>query len=70
MGLSRSLGITDFWSKEALIGRVAICLVGAPSSAQPPLDDDLDWFLEVLRRLGADTTFTRELRATYFTYGA
>jgi hypothetical protein len=47
-------GIRNFESREALLGRLAVCLLSPSKEEKWSLSDQLSWFLEVLGFLGAD----------------
>ena len=61
-------GIQNFKSSEALIGRLAICLL-SPSEDQPSeLGEQLSWFLEVLGFLGQDVDKAIEVMGRHFEF--
>lgn len=60
------VGVTDFESRDALIARIAICLLGAPPAEAPRLDEHLSWLFELLGKLGVETAHAERLRSTYF----
>lgn len=47
-------GIRNFESREALIARLAVCILAPKEEEISNLGEQLSWFLEVLGFLGAD----------------
>lgn len=47
-------GVRNFEDKEALIARLAICLLSSTQQGPWNLGDQLSWFLEVIGFIGAD----------------
>ncbi|WP_157903140.1 hypothetical protein [Cupriavidus malaysiensis] len=47
-------GVRNFEDKEALIARLAICLLSSAQQGPWNLGDQLSWFLEVIGLIGAD----------------
>jgi hypothetical protein len=47
-------GVRDFQRKDALIARLAVCLLSPSEQGTWDLGEQLSWFLEVLGSLGVD----------------
>lgn len=61
-------GIQNFKSREALIGRLAICLLYPSEDKPSELGDQLSWFLEVLGFLGQDVDKAIEVMERHFEF--
>jgi hypothetical protein len=62
--------IRDLQDKNALIARLAICLLSAKEEDTPELGEHLSWFLEVLGFLGMDTCIPINMMASYFDFSS
>lgn len=58
----------NFSKKEAVAGRIAICLLSSTPENKATLGDSLSWFLEMLWSYGVDTTKTLEKMREYFDF--
>ena len=58
--------IRDFQNKEALMARLAICLLHLKVNDTSDLGEDLSWFIEVLSFMGADVDLAINIMAEYF----
>ncbi len=58
----------NFRDPEALLARLALCLLGAKPDEAPQLGDRLSWFFEVLGFMGKDLREPEEMRKRYFAY--
>lgn len=56
----------DLKSKDALLARVAICLLSANEEEAANLGDHLSWFFEVLESLGINLDKPIEMMTEYF----
>lgn len=61
-------GIRNFESKEALIARLAICLLTPSQQETWDFGDQLSWFLEVLGFLGEDVDKSIALMEEHFDF--
>jgi hypothetical protein len=61
-------GIRNFESTEALIARLAICLLSPSQQETWDLGDQLSWFLEVLGFLGEDVDKSIAIMEKHFEF--
>lgn len=59
-------GIREFRRRDALLARLAICLVGIKAAEALRLADTLSWLLEILGLLDLDTSGAFELMSSHF----
>lgn len=60
--------LREFRNKEALIARMAICLLGVTEKDVPELGEHLSWFIEVLSFYGVDGDIPRNMMRKYFEF--
>ncbi|MBD1581432.1 hypothetical protein [Pseudoalteromonas sp. S16_S37] len=60
--------IQEFSNSDALVARVAICLLSVTDEDVPELGEHLSWFFEVLENLGIDLDSPIEQMCEYFPF--
>jgi hypothetical protein len=68
--LDSNEAIRDLQDKNALMARLAICLLSAKEKDVPELGEHLSWFLEVLGFLGVDIFSPINIMASYFDFSS
>lgn len=61
-------GIRNFESKDALIARLAVCLLSPNEEKMFDMGEQLSWFLEVLGMLGADVDIAIDVMKRHFQF--
>lgn len=62
--------IRDFQSKDALMARLALCLLAVKEKDAQQLGENLSWFIEVLGFMGMDVNKAIDLMGSYFDFSS
>ncbi len=66
--LDKTGSVQNFVDRNALMARLAICLLSVKEKDVPELGEHLSWFLEVLGFLGTDLDEAIKIMETYFNF--